>query len=69
MSVMSDIVQPPDILLSPLQAAMLLGVSTRTITRWADDDDHPLTVAGTTAGGQRRFSLELVERIAAERAA
>lgn len=50
-----------DTLISPLQASLLLGLSTRTITRWADDGKLP--VAEYTAGGQRRFRAADVEAL------
>lgn len=52
-----------DILLSPLQAALILGVSPRTIVRWSDDPSHPLVAAATTDGGQRRFDPSVVEAV------
>ncbi len=52
-----------DTLLSPLQAALALGVSPRTVTRWADDPDHPLAVATRTEGGQRRFDAAAVAEL------
>ena len=56
-----------DKLLSPLQAALRLQCSTRTITRWADEGKLP--VAERTSGGQRRFAPADVERLAKELAA
>jgi excisionase family DNA binding protein len=55
-----------DMLLSPLQAALILAVSTRTVVRWADDG--ALDVVERTPGGQRRFNRAQVEALAAERA-
>jgi excisionase family DNA binding protein len=55
-----------DMLLSPLQAALILAVSPRTVVRWADDGT--LHIATRTAGGQRRFNRDDVEALAAERA-
>lgn len=55
---------PMSDMVTPLQAALILQVSTRTITRWADDESHPLTIAEWTAGGQRRFLRSAVEQIA-----
>ena len=55
---MSDIVVMSDMepaVLTPLEASLRLGVSTRTIARWADLGLLP--VAHTTSGGQRRFYL------------
>ena len=58
-----------DILITPMRAAILLGVNPRTVSRWADDDAFAgLTVAEVTAGGQRRYSLAQVEQLAAKRA-
>lgn len=51
---------------SPGKAAVLLGRSPRTIARWSDDPTHPLKPHHITAGGQRRFALDLVMRIAAD---
>lgn len=56
-----------DNLLSPLQVALLCQVSTRTVTRWADEGLLP--VAEWTPGGQRRFDRKKVEKLAAERLA
>ena len=52
-----------DTLLSPLRVALILGVSPRTVARWADDPEHPLVVAELTDGGQRRFDPEAVEAV------
>ncbi len=54
-----------DILVSPLEASLILEVSTRTIARWADDGTLP--VYSLTPGGQRRFSRADVEHLASER--
>lgn len=56
-----------DTLITPMRAALLLEVNPRTVTRWADDPAHELTVAEYTNGGQRRYRLTDVERIAAKR--
>jgi excisionase family DNA binding protein len=53
--------------LTPLQAALVLQVSTRTVTRWADDG--VLRVVERTPGGQRRFDRADIEALAAERLA
>lgn len=50
----------------PGKAAILLGRNPRTIARWSDDPSHPLKPDHITAGGQRRFALDLVMRLAAE---
>jgi excisionase family DNA binding protein len=52
--------------ITPLQVALLLGVSPRTVTRWADNPKHPLAVAEYTEGGQRRFDRAAVEALRAE---
>lgn len=58
-----------DTLISPMRAALILQVNPRTITRWADDETFAdLTVAEVTNGGQRRYSLRQVERLATKRA-
>lgn len=54
-----------DTLVTPLRASILLEVSTRTIARWADDGT--LAVASVTVGGQRRFNLADIERLADQR--
>jgi len=57
---------PESDMLSPLQAALILAVSPRTVVRWADDGTLP--VAEWTPGRQRRFNRADVEALAAERA-
>ena len=47
----------------PGKAALLLGRNPRTIARWSDDPTHPLKPHHITAGGQRRFALDLVLRL------
>lgn len=49
----------------PTVAAILLAVNPRTITRWADDGT--LRVCRWTEGGQRRFLLKDVQRLAKQR--
>ncbi|MGH9224298.1 MAG: helix-turn-helix domain-containing protein [Acidimicrobiales bacterium] len=44
--------QARDTYLTPRQAASLLGVCSRTVTRWADLGHLPFI---TTLGGHRRF--------------
>jgi excisionase family DNA binding protein len=51
--------------LTPLQAAFVLRVSTKTVTRWADAG--VLRVVERTPGGQRRFDRADIEAIAAGR--
>lgn len=55
-----------DTLVNSFRAGLILEVSTRTVARWADAGD--LAVAEITQGGQRRFRLRDVERLAAKRA-
>lgn len=55
-----------DTLINSFRAGLILKVSTRTVARWADAGDLP--VATMTEGGQRRFRLRDVERLAAKRA-
>jgi excisionase family DNA binding protein len=56
----------PD-LISPLEAAQILGgISTKTVTRWADDG--LLGPIEFTEGRQRRFRRDAVEEYAAARA-
>lgn len=43
------------------QAARLLGVSPKTLTRWADDRRIACSV---TLGGHRRFATETIEAVA-----
>ena len=52
-----------DDLVSPLRASLILGVSTRTVTRWSEGDDAKLPVAELTPGGQRRFRRSDVEAL------
>jgi excisionase family DNA binding protein len=49
-----------DALLAPAEAAVALGVSTKTLTRWARDGKLPCT---RTLGGHRRFRREDIERL------
>ncbi len=44
------------------QAARLLGVSPRTVDRWANDGRMPCLV---TLGGHRRFRADVVAAVAA----
>ncbi len=53
----------PDKLLTPRQVAERLGVSPKTVTRWADAGK---ITAVKTLGGHRRFWESEVERIVAE---
>ena len=55
---MEQLQQPA--LLRPKQAAILLGVTVKTLRQW--DRDGKL-VADRTAGGHRRIKVEEVERI------
>lgn len=45
----------PEILLTPAQAAAIIGVDPKTVTRWADADKIDST---RTVGGHRRFKEE-----------
>jgi excisionase family DNA binding protein len=49
-------------LLTGGQAARMLGVSPKTVNRWANDGRIPCAV---TLGGHRRFRLDVVRSIAA----
>lgn len=44
------------------QAARILGVSPKTVNRWADAGRIP---CGVTLGGHRRFRLDVIRGIAA----
>lgn len=46
-------------LLTPSQAAQVLGVSSRTVIRWADNGQ--LDLETRTLGGHRRFRRSVVE--------
>lgn len=45
----------------PRLAAVMLGVTERTVRRWAEDGT--LETAYTTAGGHRRFEVEHLEAV------
>lgn len=47
----------------PSQAAVMLGVTERTVRRWAEDGT--LATAYTTEGGHRRFLLADVDALRA----
>ena len=47
--------------LSPGQAARLLGVSPKTVNRWANEGRIPCAV---TLGGHRRFRVEVIRAVA-----
>ena len=49
------------------RAALILGVSTKTVQRW--EQMGRLSLAGRSEGGHRRYVLADVERLAAERSA
>ena len=51
-----------DSYLSPGQAARILGVSPKTVDRWAADGRIPCAV---TLGGHRRFRAEVIAAVAA----
>ena len=48
--------------LTPGQAARMLGVSPKTVNRWATDGRIPCAV---TLGGHRRFRLDVIQSVAA----
>lgn len=48
--------------LTPGQAARMLGVSPKTVNRWANDGRIPCAV---TLGGHRRFRADVVRAVAA----
>ena len=48
--------------LTPGQAAVLLGVSPKTVNRWANDGRIPCAL---TLGGHRRFRVEVIRSVAA----
>ena len=47
--------------LSPGQAARLLGVSPKTVNRWANEGRIPCAV---TLGGHRRFRADVIAAVA-----
>lgn len=47
--------------LTPGQAARLLGVSPKTVNRWANDGRIPCAM---TLGGHRRFRAEVIHAVA-----
>lgn len=48
--------------LAPGQAARILGVSPKTVDRWANDGRIPCLV---TLGGHRRFRADVIAAVAA----
>ena len=48
--------------LTPGQAARMLGVSPKTVNRWATDGRIPCAV---TLGGHRRFRVDVIRSVAA----
>lgn len=48
--------------LTPGQAARMLGVSPKTVNRWATDGRIPCAM---TLGGHRRFRVEVIRSVAA----
>lgn len=48
--------------LSPGQAARILGVSPKTVNRWANEGRIPYAL---TLGGHRRFRVEAIRAVAA----
>lgn len=57
---------PGDEYIAPAEAARMLKVSARTITRWAREGRLPSI---TTLGGHRRFPRATIEALAAEQLA
>ncbi len=47
--------------LTPGQAARILGVSPKTVNRWANDGRIP---CATTLGGHRRFRADVIRQVA-----
>lgn len=47
--------------LTPGQAARVLGVSPKTVNRWANDGRIPCAM---TLGGHRRFRAEVIQAVA-----
>lgn len=48
--------------LTPGQAARILGVSPKTVNRWANDGRVPCAL---TLGGHRRFRADVIRAVAA----
>ncbi len=48
--------------LTPGQAARILGVSPKTVNRWANDGRLPCAV---TLGGHRRFAADVIAAVSA----
>jgi excisionase family DNA binding protein len=48
--------------LTPGQAARMLGVSPKTVNRWATDGRIPCAM---TLGGHRRFRVDVIRSVAA----
>lgn len=48
--------------LTPGQAARILGVSPKTVNRWANDGRVPCAL---TLGGHRRFRADVIQAVAA----
>ena len=55
-------VPPETAYLTAGQAARILGVSPKTVNRWANDDLIPCAL---TLGGHRRFRVEVIRDVAA----
>ncbi|MDQ3985745.1 MAG: helix-turn-helix domain-containing protein [Actinomycetota bacterium] len=56
--------QPHDSYMTTGEVAETLGISPKTVARWADDDRLPHL---TTLGGHRRFPRAEIERLAQSR--
>jgi excisionase family DNA binding protein len=48
--------------LTPGQAARILGVSPKTVNRWANEGRVPCAL---TLGGHRRFRVDVIQAVAA----
>lgn len=59
--------RPVDDLLTPAEAAELLGISVKQLTHQARTRKVPVAVC--SAGGHRRYSAEVIARLAGEQAA
>lgn len=60
---MTDTNAPPDELLTPQRAAALLGITTDSIRRWANDGVLPSVRTRPDGRGHRRFRRSDIERL------